>query len=57
MTRGKYLQLTLALLFLYGSAWATDLDLGGFGNALLLGAVVFGIMALSMKSTKGSEDG
>jgi hypothetical protein len=57
VTRGKYLQLTLALLFLYGSAWATDLDLGGFGNALLLGAVVFGIMALSMKSTKGSEDG
>ena len=57
MTRVKYVQSAIALLFIYGAAWATDLDLGGFGNALLFGAAVFGIMALSKMSTKGSRDG
>ena len=47
MSKVKNFQLAVALLFIYGVAWVTDLDLGGFGNAFLMGAVVFGILALA----------
>jgi len=47
VSKAKNFQLAVALLFIYCAAWLTDLDLGGFGNAFLMGAVVFGILALA----------
>ena len=56
MNRAKNVQLAVTLLFIYGAAWVTDLDLGGFGNALLIGAVVFGILALTKTGEKDAGD-
>ena len=56
MSEAKNFQLAVALLFIYGSAWMTDLDLGGFGNALLIGAIVFGIIALANAGEKDSRN-
>ena len=47
MTRTKSILLTLAMLFLWSSAYLTDLDLGGFGHALLIAAFVFAISAIA----------
>jgi len=52
VSKVKNFQLAVALLFIYGVAWVTDLDLGGFGNALLMGAIVFGILALAKAGEK-----
>jgi hypothetical protein len=57
MSRTKYLPAAGALLLIYGLAKLTDLDLGGFGVGILLGAAVFAIMALATPSSKGPTDG
>lgn len=57
MSRAKNFQLAFAFLSIYGAAWATDLDLGGFGNALLIGAGVFGILALTKAGESDAGDG
>ena len=48
MGRVNFLVLSAAMLLIYGLAYLTDLDLGGFGLVLPFSAVVFAITGLAI---------
>ncbi len=57
MSRANDLILAAALLCTHGAALVTGLYLGGFGNALLIEAVVIGILALTRSGGQHAGNG